>query len=76
MGKKASVLTFEKMNMPPGKYMLYNCEKKNRKRLYFSAYQNKDSSKKRRKILRGQKKKKEDKDEQKEGTLYKAGHFT
>ena len=75
IGRKASVLTFEKMGMIPGKYMLRGLFKINKRRLYHSTYQNKDGSKKQRKIIRGAKKLKADKDKEKEGTLYKAGEF-
>ena len=49
IGRKASVLIFEKLNMTPGKYTLKGCQNINRKRLFRSAYKNKESSKKRRK---------------------------
>jgi len=75
IGQKASVLVYEKMGMVPGKYMLRNCFKTNKKRLYHSKYQDKESSKKRRKIIRGLKKSKADKDKEKEGKVYGAGEF-
>ena len=61
--------------MIPGKYMLRNCFKTNKRRLYNSKYQDKESSKKRRKIIRGLKKAKADKDKEKEGKVYGAGEF-
>lgn len=75
IGRKASVLVYEKMGMIPGKYMLRNCFKTNKRRLYNSKYQDKESSKKRRKIIRGLKKAKADKDKEKEGKVYGAGEF-
>lgn len=75
IGRKASVLTFEKMGMVPGRYMLTGCNKTNKRRLYDSIYQDKESTKKRRKIIRGKKKQKDDKNEELEGTVYKAGEF-
>jgi len=37
IGRKASVLTFEKMGIIPGRYMLRGCYKTNKKRLYHSS---------------------------------------
>ena len=59
----------------PGRFMLKGCDRKNRKRLSFSKYQNQPKTKKRRKVIRGKKKQKDDTDKDKEGTVYKAGAF-
>ena len=75
IGRKASVLVYEKMGMAPGRFMLKGCDRKNRKRLSFSKYQNQPKTKKRRKVIRGKKKQKDDTDKDKEGTVYKAGAF-
>ena len=75
IGRKASVLTFEKMKMVPGHYMLKGCSMLNKSRLYHSVYQEKTSSKRRRKIIRGKKKQKDDNDEARKGKLYEAGGF-
>ena len=47
IGRKASILIFEKMGMISGKYMLRGCFKTNKRRLYHPSYQNKEISKKR-----------------------------
>ena len=75
IGRKASVLVMEKMQLRPGRYLLKGCQKINRKRLYLSEYKNAESSKKRRKIIRGKKKAKDDKNLEKEGEQYKTGAF-
>jgi hypothetical protein len=75
IGRKASVLIFEKLSMIPGRYCTKGCANINRKRLFNSSYKNKESSKKRRKVIRGQSKSKSDKTEQKEGSLYEPGAF-
>ena len=75
IGRKASVLTFEKMGMIPGRYMLRGCFKTNKRRLYHSKYQNKESCKIQRKKIRGLKKAKADKDKETEGKLYASGEF-
>ena len=36
IGRKASVLVMEKMQLRPGRYLLKGCQKINRKRLYLS----------------------------------------
>ena len=56
IGKKASVLLFEKLNMIPGIYTLQGCFIMNKKRLIFAEYQNRITSKKQRKVIRGCKK--------------------
>ena len=52
IGKNASVLIYEKMNLIPGKFTLQACDKINRKRLFASKYKEMDSTRKRRKIRR------------------------
>ena len=61
IGRKASILIFEILNMVPGKYTLQGCETLNQKRLFRAAYKNSDINKLRRKTLRGQKMEKSDK---------------
>jgi len=75
IGRKASVLIFEKMNMTAGTHMINGCRELKNKRVKLSLYKNKKSTKTRRKILRGLKKQKADKDTDKEGTMYEAGAF-
>ena len=75
IGKKTSVLIYEKINLIPGKFTLQGFDKINRKRLLASKYKEMDSTKKRRKIRRGKAKQKDDKNESKEGQTYKAGAF-
>ena len=75
IGKKASVLIYEKMNLIAGKFTLQGCDKISRKRLVASKYTEMDSTKKRRKICRCKAKQKDDKNESKEGQTYKAGSF-
>ena len=75
IGRKASVLIYEKMMMIPGKHFLKGCKEKNRKRLFHLNYKNSATSKKRRKVIRGQKKLAADNAKKKEGTVYKAEEF-
>ena len=76
IGRKASVLIFEKIGMIPRIYTLTGCQKLNQKRLSESSHnKNLDSTKKRRKIKRGQSKRHDDKNEEKEGKSYEAGAF-
>ena len=75
IGKKASVLIYEKINLIPGKFTLQVCDKISRKRLLTSKYKEIDSTKTRRKIGRGKAKQRDDKSESKEGQTYKAGAF-
>ena len=75
IGRKASILTYEKLNMIPGKYSLKGCQSINAKRLFASTYKNRDITKKRRKVRRGKAKGKDDKNEDKEGISYEAGAF-
>ena len=73
IGRKASVLLLEKMNMFPGIHTLQGCSIMNKKRLIFAEYQNRITSKKQRKVIRGCKKKKEDADNDQEGNLHDPG---
>ena len=75
IGKRVSVLIYEKMNLIPGTFTLQGCDGINRKRLFASKYKEKESTKKRRKISRGKARQKDDKNESKEGQTYKAGAF-
>ena len=76
IGRKASVLIFEKLGMIPRIYTLTGCQELNQKPLSESSYnKNLDSTKKRRKLKRGQAKRHDDKNEEKEGKSYKAGAF-
>ena len=61
IGRKASILIFEKLNMIPGKYCLEGCRKINEKWLSKSKYDNLEATKKRREIRRGKAKTKDDK---------------
>ena len=61
IGRKASILIFEKLNMIPGKYCLEGCRKINEKRLSASKYVNLEATKKRKKIRRGRAKTKNEK---------------
>ena len=45
IGKKDSVLIYEKMNLIPGKFTLQDCDKINRKRLFGSKYKEMGSTK-------------------------------
>jgi hypothetical protein len=73
IGRKASILVFEKLKMIPGYYTIEGCKYLNAKRLSMSAYKNNDKNKTQRKVLRGSNYKIADKHEQKEGNLYEAG---
>jgi len=75
IGKQASVLILEKMDLRPGMYMLEGCRQINKKRLYLSRYKNLDHVKKRRQVIRGKKKNKYDKSLEKEGNPYQTGAF-
>ena len=75
IGKRASLLIYEKINLIPGTFTLRGCDTINRKRLFASKYKEMDSTKKRRKIRHGNAKQKDDKNESKEGQTYKAGVF-
>ena len=51
VGKKASVLIYENMNLLPGKFTMQGCDKNNRKRLFASKYNEMDSTKKTKKNM-------------------------
>lgn len=75
MGKKSSILVFEKLGMVPGRYMVKNCNTLNRKRLFKSNYKSNEQVRLRRKKLRGKKKSASDKLGDKEGCMYASGAF-
>ena len=76
IGRKASVLMFEKISIISGKYTLTGCQKLNQKHISASSYKNLDSTKNLWKIRRGKVKKEHyDKNEEKEGKSYEAGAF-
>ena len=75
IGRKASVLIYEKLNMIPGRHTLKGCANINKRRLDQARYKTKNTVKVHRKILRASKKSKEDTDVENEGTTYEAGGF-
>lgn len=75
IGRKATVLVFEKLRMIPGEYTLQGCRTINRRRLFASVYKNIELTRKRRKVRRGKLKQKDDKNEAAEGKTYEAGAF-
>ena len=75
IGRKASILLYEKLKMIPRKYTLIGCQTINKKRLFSSAYANLETTKKRRKFRRGKTKSKDDKYEQKMGKAMNQEHF-
>ena len=75
IGRKSSVVIFEKLCMIPGRYTLKGCQHINKRRLFNSVYKSMENSKKRRKIIRGNIKKKDDKEEEKDGESYAAGAY-
>ena len=75
IGRKASILIFEKLNMIPGKYCLEGCRKINEKRLSASKHDNLKATKKHRKVRHGKAKTKNDKNNDKEGQSDEAGAF-
>ena len=75
IGRKASILIFEKLDMIPGQYTVKGCKIINQKRLSNSSYKNIESSKKRRKVIRGKSKQKDDKNDEKDGETYAPGAF-
>ena len=75
VGRKASVLIYEKLGIIPGTYTLQGCRKINRKRLFTSKYANLETTKSRRKIRRGATKAGNDQNQQKSGKSYEAGAF-
>ena len=75
MGKKSSILIYEKLSMVPGRYMTKHCSSINKKRLFNANYKGSNKVCKRRKVLRGQKKSTMDKQENLEGEIYAPGAF-
>ena len=75
IGRKASVLIYEQLEMIPGLHLVTGCNRLNRKRLYHADYKNCEPKKKQRKIIRGLRKSKQDKNKETEGKLYKPGGF-
>ena len=75
IGRKASVLLYEKLKMIPGVFTIQGCIRLNRKRLSLSHYKNAEKNKLQRKKLRGKKFCKQDGHEETEGKLYEAGGF-
>jgi hypothetical protein len=75
IGRKASILVYESLDIIPGAYTLKGCKNLNYKRLSRSKYRNIAKNKLRRKIICGKKHNKNDKEKEKEGKLYEAGGF-
>ena len=75
IGKKSSILIFEKLGMVPGRYMVKNCTIINRKRLFNAKYKSSEQVRLRRKKLGGTKKSALDKVGDKEGSMYASGAF-
>ena len=75
VGRKATVLIYEKLGIVPGRYLIDGCRNKNRKRLYHANYKHQEPMKKQRKVIRGAKKQKQDNNKFSEGKLYEAGGF-
>ena len=50
IGRKSSVLVFEKLGMIPGRYTTKGCDTRNRKRILMAEYKNQESVKKRRSV--------------------------
>lgn len=75
IGRKASVLLYEQLQMIPGEYTLKGCKRINQRRVSQAEYKNSDFSKHRRKLLGGRKHKIQDKLENTEGKLYESGGF-
>ena len=74
IGRKASILIYEKLTMIPGKYSLDGCRKINVKRLYKSKYENLQATKKHKYIRRGNAKFKDDKNNDKKDNMKTQGH--
>ena len=75
IGRKVTILIYEKLKMKPGSYTINGCAKLNRKRLSPFEYRNKTVVKKSRTVLRGKAKKGEDSQLDEEGTVYTPGGF-
>ena len=75
IGRKASVLLYEKLNMIPGLYTLKGCSSLNKRRISVAEYKNSERAKLWRKMIRGRRYHVQDCHEQSEGKLYEAGGF-
>ena len=75
IGRKATFLTFQYLDINPGKYTTAGCKTMNSKRLFHAGYKNSRASKERHKAIRGQKQKREDTAMDKEGRSYSPGGF-
>lgn len=75
IGRKSSVLLYEKLNMIPGVYTLNGCSNLNKRRISVAEYKNSERTKLQRKIIRGKRYHVQDCHEQSEGKVYEAGGF-
>ena len=75
IGRKATLLTFQYLDINPGKYTTAGYKTMNSKRLFHPGYKHSRASKERRKAIRGQEKKREDTFMDKEGRSYSPGGF-
>ena len=75
MGRKASILLYEKLDMIPGVYTIQGCSTLNNRRVSLAEYKNTERSKLRRKKIRGKRFCKQDTHEEQEGKLYETGGF-
>ena len=73
IGRKASVLVYEKLGIIPGHFTIEGCHNMNKRRLLAASNQSYVNVKKRRKLLRGKRKKRDDKNIEKEGSTYGYG---
>ena len=71
LGREASILIFENLNLISGIYTSKGCQTLNQKRLSASKYKNLDSSKECQKIRRGKSKQKDNKKEGNNGKCMK-----
>ena len=53
IGRKSTILIYEKLGMIPGRYTSKQFQTFNQKRLYFGKYKSSDKERTRRKVLRG-----------------------
>ena len=75
IGRKATLLTYDKLKISRGKYTIDGCVKQKESRFYHAQYKNLSESKIARKIIRGNKKRNIDKLSNKEGKTYGCGEF-
>ena len=75
IGRKATVLIYELLNMEPGIYTLKGCDIINSRRLWLAEYRSNKVNKARRQLLRTKKMKKMDKFIETEEKSYEAGGF-